>query len=148
MNVVEQWRKRAQALRGEYWRCGNCGRLASVRRSACTGCGHAAANASLAPPPRKFEALHASHAHAIVETMDQLSGRSDVMLAKAETGQMFAFPLCEADVSHARGLEGATLALVLRRRGDAPGLRDPIAYQRKLSASAETRRALISKKEG
>jgi hypothetical protein len=148
MNTIEQWRERARALRGEYWTCENCGRLAAVRRVTCTACGQAVGATSLAPAPRWLQALHTSHAHVIIETMDQLSGRGDVMLTKAESGQIFALPLCEADAPHAKALEGATLELVLRRKSDALGPRDPIAYQRKLSASAETRRALISKKEG
>ncbi len=148
MNVVEQWRERARALRGEYWRCENCGRLAAVRRASCTGCGRAIANPSFARAPRRLLAVAASHAHAVVETMDQLSARGSVMLAKAESGQLFALPLAEADASHAKALEGATLDLVLRRKSEALGPRDPISYQRKLAASAETRRALILKKEG
>jgi hypothetical protein len=80
--------------------------------------------------------------------MDQLSGRGDVMLAQAESGQLFALPICEADAPHAKLLEGSTLELVLRRKSEALGPRDPIAYQRKLAASAETRRAVIPKKEG
>jgi hypothetical protein len=146
MNVVAQWRERARALRGEYWACEKCGRLAAVRRATCTDCGHT--KATLAPAPRRFQALYASHAHAVVETMDQVSGRCDVMLAKSDGGQLFAFPLGEADAARAKSLEGATLDLVLRRKSDPLGPRDPIAYQRKLAASAETRRALISKKEG
>ncbi len=148
MNVVEQWRERGRALRGEYWRCEHCGRFATVRRANCTGCGKAMANASPARMPRRFQALVASHAHTIIETMDQLSGRGDVMLAKAESGQLFVFPLSEADAPHAKALEGRSLDLVLRRKSDALGPRDPIAYQRKLSASVETRRASISKNEG
>jgi hypothetical protein len=148
MNVVEQWRERGRALRGEYWRCEHCARLAAVRRATCTGCGRAIANPSLARAPRRFQAIAASHSHAIVETMDQVSARGSVMLAKAENGQLFAFPLAEADASHAKTLEGTSLELVLRRKSDPLGPRDPIAYQRKFAASAETRRALISKKEG
>jgi uncharacterized OB-fold protein len=146
MNVIAQWRERARALRGEYWACEKCGRLAAVRRAACTGCGHA--GAELAAVPRRFEALHVSHAHAVVETMDQVTERRGVILAKSESGQLFAFPICEADAAHGKALEGAALDLVLRRKTGALGRRDPIAYQRKLAASAETRRALISKKEG
>jgi hypothetical protein len=149
MNVVAEWRNRARGQRCEYWRCENCGRFAGVRRAACTGCGQAMRDSGRIPLPRNFRALEASHAHCIVESMDQVSGRRPVMLVEARNGQLFALPLCETDAQHGPALVGETLELVVRRMGNV-GSNDPISYGRKLAASAIVRLRLKknSDKEG
>lgn len=138
MNVVANWRDRARALRAEYWRCENCGRFATVRRAACTGCGNAMATAKPAGLPASLKAIGFSHRHIVVETMDQVSARGAVMLAQSDE-QLFALPLCETDVPHGAHLIGEMLELVLRRKSARLGSNDPIAYTRKLAASAATR---------
>ncbi len=99
--------------------------------------------------PHSFRGLETSHAHSIVESMDQASGRRPVMLVEARNGQLFALPLCETDAQHAAALIGETLELVVRRTGDA-GSNDPISYGRKLAAGAIVRLRLKknSNKEG
>jgi len=150
MNVVAQWRNRARDLRGEMWHCGKCGRLAGVRRVACAWCGQVMSAPDRTAMPRTFKGLEVSHAHTVVETMDQVSGLATVMLAEARNGQLFALPLCESDALHGAELVGETLELTLRRTGDSVGPGDPISYGRKLAASASTRLRLKrdSKKEG
>lgn len=151
MNVVAEWRARARGLRSEYWRCENCGRFASVRRLACTGCGCAMRACSRTALPRSFRGLESSHAHSIVESMDQVSGRRPVMLVEARSGQLFAFPLCETDAKQGAALVGETLDLVLRRTSnDVLESNEPISYGRKLAASAIVRQLLKrnSDKEG
>ena len=139
MNVVAGWRERARGLRGEYWRCGNCGYFAGVRRTACARCGHVMNASARAALPRSFRAVETSHAHGIVETMDQVSGRRPVMLVEARNGQLFALPLCETDARHGPELVGETLELVLRRTRNNLGSSEPISYGRKLAASAIVR---------
>ena len=149
MNVVAGWRGRARGLRGEYWRCENCGRFASVRRAACTSCGHAMRGCSRTALPRSLRGLESSNAHCIVESLDQVAGRRPVMLVEARNGQLFALPLCETDAQHSALLVGETLELVVRRTREV-GSHDPISYGRKLAASAATRLRLKrnSNKEG
>ena len=138
MNVVADWRNRARGLRGEYWRCQNCGRFAAVLRAACTGCGHAMSDAGRTALPRSFRTLEASHAHGTVESLDQVSARRSVMLVEARNGQLFAMPLCETDAQLGAGLIGETLELVVRRTKNV-GSNDPISYGRKLAAGAIVR---------
>ena len=144
MNVVTAWRDRARALRAEYWRCENCGRFAGVRRLACSSCGRPMSDSNTAALPRSFHALAGSHAHSIVETMDQISEQSAVMLVQARNGQLFAFPLCETDAKCGAELVGETLELGLRRTRNNLGSNDPIPYGRKLAASAMVRSRLKS----
>jgi hypothetical protein len=100
--------------------------------------------------PRSFRGLESSHAHCIVESMDQVSARRPVMLVEARNGQLFALPLCEADAQLSAELVGETLELVLRRNRNDVGSNDPIPYGRKLAASAIARARLKrnSKREG
>ena len=100
--------------------------------------------------PRSFRGVEHSHAHCIVESMDQVSGRNPVMLAEARNGQLFALPLCESDAQHGAALIGETLELVLRRAQNDLGSNEPISYARKLAASAIVRLRLKknSNKEG
>src|SRR5262249_54904482 len=118
---------------------GNCGRFAGVRRTACLGCGRAMDSSSSTSLPHSFRALESSHAHCIVESMDQVSERKPVMLVEARNGQLFALPLCETDAQHGAALVGETLELVLRRTQNSVGSSDPISYARKLAASAIVR---------
>lgn len=150
MNVVAAWRDRARGLRGEYWRCENCGRFAGVRRASCTHCGHGMLASSRALLPRSFRGLESSHAHPVVESMDQVSDRRPVMLVEARNGQVFALPLCESDAQHGAELVGETLELGLRRTRNDIGPNDPISYGRKLVAGAIVRQRLKrnSKQEG
>jgi hypothetical protein len=100
--------------------------------------------------PQSFRGLETSHAHCIVESMDQVSARRSVMLVEARNGQLFALPLCEADAQLGAELVGETLELVLRRSQNDLGLNDPIPYGRKLAANAIVRARLKrnSKQEG
>jgi hypothetical protein len=108
---------------------------------------HASDRAEL---PRTFRGAESSHAHSIVESMDQVWARRPVMLVEARNGQLFALPLCETDANHGSALIGETLELVLRRTRNDAGTNDPISYGRKLAASAITRLRLKknSSKEG
>lgn len=145
MNVVEQWRGRARALRGVQPVCSYCGRFSAVRRARCSGCGKPAAEAKHSPLPRSFVAVATSHRHTTVETMDQIGARGTVMLTKAKNGQLFAFLLAESDVSHAEALVGEALDLVLKRKNGEFGPFDPIVYTRKLAASTEARLKVLKK---
>jgi hypothetical protein len=150
MNVVAAWRNRGRDLRGEYHRCTQCGRFAAIRRRACTGCGASMGEAAISVPPRGLLALEASHDHVIVETMDQIASRGAAMLVQLGKDQLLALPLCASDAARGPELIGETLELVVRRTNDGLGPRDPIAYGRRLAASAETRLSLKKKlsKEG
>jgi hypothetical protein len=150
MNVVAAWRNRGRDLRGEYRRCTQCGRLAAVRRRSCTGCGADMREAAISPLPRALLALEASHDHVIVETMDQIASRGAAMLVQLGKDQLLALPLCASDAAHGPELVGEALEFALRRTNDGLGPRDPIAYGRRLAASAETRLSLKKKlsKEG
>ncbi len=142
MNVIGNWRARARNLRGEFVRCDACGAFASVIRRACTHCGAGMAQAGRAALPRTMSAVAFSHAHAIVETMDQIGSLRPVALARVDRDRLLALPLCETDAALAPRLVGEPLELVLRRTElDGPP-DEAIAYGRKFSASAITRARL------
>jgi hypothetical protein len=142
MNVVENWRNRARALRAEYWRCAACGAFASVRRLVCTHCGAKMAASRPAPLPKTMYAVAFSHAHLVVETMDQVEGLRPVMLMRTPDGQHLALPLCEADAGLGMRLVGEGLELVLRRSQTDGGPDEAIAYVRKVASSVATRARL------
>jgi len=139
MNVVENWRNRARALRAEYWRCDACGTFASVRRLVCTHCGAKMAKSSPARLPKTMSAVAFSHAHFVVETMDQIEGLRPVMLMRAPDGQLIALPLCETDAGLGVRLVGEGLELVLRRSQSDGRPDEAITYVRKVASSVATR---------
>jgi hypothetical protein len=141
MNIVENWRNRPRSLRAEYRRCDGCGALASVRRLLCTHCGADMSRASLARLPRTLPAIAFSHAHVVVETMDQTEGRRPVMLLRASGDQLLALQLCESDAGWGQRLVGEPLEVVLRK-GPNVSPNEPIVYGRKVAASAGTRARL------
>src|SRR5262249_333679 len=135
MNVVESWRSRARQLRAQYRRCAACGALATVRRLSCTRCGADMSEAHLAPLPRSMPTVAFSHAHLVVETMDQVENVNGVMLARVNANQVMALPLCDSDAELGPRLVGEELGYALRREGSADDSRAPIVYRRKLAAS-------------
>lgn len=140
MSVVEQWRDRNRSLKAEYWRCSQCGRLAAVRRAACAQCGSDRA-AHLSALPRTLPARGFSHAHLVIETLDQTPRTKPFMLMELPGGEMLPMALADSDAAHARDLVGENLRLVLRRArsGGADG---PIVYARKVAADPHTRSVL------
>ena len=142
MNVVNDWRGRARNLRGQYQRCAGCGALSAVRRRSCARCGDDMLRATLSALPPSVRAVAVSHAHLIVETMDQTENLNAVVLARLTDDQLMALPLCESDAALAPRLVGETLHLALRRRHSETGPREAIVYERKLVASAATRAKL------
>jgi hypothetical protein len=142
MNVVRSWRNRARDLRAEYRHCDACGAFASVRRLCCTHCGAGMEMASDVPLPRVMSAIAFSHAHLVVETMDQIGNLKPVMLMRAQDGHHFALPLCEADANLGARLVGESLQLVVRRSGTESRADEAIAYVRKVASGANTRARL------
>lgn len=142
MNVVEAWRGRAKRLRAQYRHCASCGSVAAVRRLSCTRCGADMSRAPLTRLPASISVVAFSHAHLIVETMDQVERLNPVMLARVGKHQLMPFPLCESDAGLGPRLVGEELQLVLRRERCDDDLHEPIGYVRKLSASAVSRSKL------
>jgi hypothetical protein len=83
-----------------------------------------------------------SHAHLVIETMDQAAHAKPAMLMELPGGQMIPMPLASSDRGHAADLVGQPLRIVLRRMRDGAG-DDPIAYGRKVAADPETRAAVL-----
>jgi hypothetical protein len=83
-----------------------------------------------------------SHAHLVIETMDQAAHAKPVMLMELADGQMIPMPLASSDRKHAADLVGQPLRVVLRRMRDGAG-DGPIVYGRKVAADPETRAALL-----
>jgi hypothetical protein len=96
------------------------------------------------PLPRTLRAVGFSHAHAIVETMDQREGLKPVMLLCAPGDRQLALPLCESDADWGPRLVGEQLEVVLRRSSPGVDGNEPIVYGRKVSASAGIRAKLKS----
>ncbi len=138
MNVVEQWRERGRNLRAEYWRCDGCSAWSAVRRVSCPHCGSTDKFAKV-KLPAKLKAIGWSHDHLAIEKLDQRA--QVVMLLETPQGRPLAMQLAEADHAHASRLVGELLDVVLRRAQEA-GASAPIAYGRKVAASARTRAAL------
>src|SRR5262249_43976011 len=118
MNVVRAWRDRARGLRAEFPRCDACGTFALALRLVCARCGASMANASTARLPRHVRGLGYSHAHLIVETMDQRRDRHPAMLVETPQGQKLALLLCETDSALGPRLAGEDLEIAMRRTGD------------------------------
>lgn len=144
-NVTAQWRDRGRDLRGEFWLCPECAALSAVRRFACAQCG-SRVDAVPAALPARLAAEGWSHAHLIVETLDQTGPRAPVMLMALPGGQKLAMPLADSDAAHPAALVGSQLDLVLRRIG-ASGPKDPIRYGRKVAADAATRTRVLKKSD-
>lgn len=142
MNVVENWRRRARSLRGQYRRCSACGAFAGVRRLACARCGADMSRAAPSTLPRSLPAVAFSHSHLVVEAMNQTEDLNPVMLVRVGDRQLMALPLCESDAGIAPRLVGESLGLALRRKHSLMDPRAPIDYERKLTASAATRAKL------
>jgi len=142
MNVVENWRRRARSLRGQYHRCLACGAFAGVRRLVCTHCGADMSRAAPSNLPRSLPAVAFSHSHLVIEAMNQTENLNPVMLVRVGDRQLMALPLCESDAAIAPRLVGESLGLMLRRKHSLTDPRAPIDYERKLSASAATRAKL------
>lgn len=142
MNVVEAWRGRAKHLRAQYRHCANCGSLAAVRRLSCTRCGADMSRAPLKRLPASVPVVAFSHAHLIVERMDQVERLDPVMLARVGEHQFMPLPLCESDAGLGPQLVGGELELALRRERRDGDLQDPIGYTRKLAATAASRAKL------
>lgn len=142
MNVVENWRRRARSLRGQYLRCHACGAFAAVRRLVCASCGADMSRAALSTLPRSLPAVAFSHSHIVVEAMNQTEDLNPVILVRVGDRQLMALPLCESDTGMAPRLVGEKLGLALRRKQSLTDPRAPIDYERKLAASAATRAKL------
>jgi hypothetical protein len=89
--------------------------------------------------PKTMSAVAFSHAHLVVETMDQVGGLGPVMLMRASDGRHLALPLCDADAGLGARLVGESLALVLRRARTDGRSDDAIAYVRKVAAGVDVR---------
>lgn len=141
MSVVEDWRDRGRSLRGEYWRCGACGRFSAVRRAQCSHCHsrHAPVRTAL---PDALKAQGWSHSHLVIEVLDQSPQTAPVMLMELPHGQTMPFLLANSDRKHAAMLVGQTLRLSLRRM-QSGGAAGPIVYGRKVAADAATRAAIM-----
>ena len=98
--------------------------------------------ASYVPLPRAMSAIAFSHAHLVVETMDQVGNLKPAMLMRTQDGQHFALPLCEADANIGARLVGENLELVVRRSGTEARADEAIAYVRKVASGANTRARL------
>jgi hypothetical protein len=147
MNVIESWRNRGRLLRAEYRRCASCGAFAGVRRLACTRCGADMSGAQSAALPKSLTAAAFSHAHLVVERMDQKTSLDPAVLVRIGDAQLMAFPLAESDASLGSQLVGEELALTLRRTGADNGKDEALAYQRKATATAATRARLKKTEE-
>ncbi len=98
--------------------------------------------AGVASLPRSMPVVAFSHAHLVVETMDQIEQLNPVMLAQVGEQQLMALPLCESDAALGARLVGEELEFALRRERSGQDMQAPIGYTRKLTASAATRAKL------
>lgn len=144
-DVVARWRDRALALGRQGWRCDGCGAVALVRRRRCAACGGEAI--ARAPLARTGVVRAASNAGAVVEHLDQVSGRKAAVWIELEGGGAMACLLAHADsVSLLGEVRGQPVRLAVRKQvlgeGDPAA---PIPYGIKAALALETRAALKAK---
>lgn len=145
-NVVAAWRARSWALGRQGWACPACGRVSLVRRRACAACGQVGA-AQPAALARRGTVVAACAAGAVVEHLDQVSGRRAAVLVELEGGARLACLLAHADsLSLMDEIGGQTVALAVRRLSLAVADDEPIPYGIKAVLDLETRAAIKARR--